>query len=343
VAEQRKVAVVGVGLIGEQHAEVWNGHPRSRVTLVCDLNAERAQAVAAKLGCAWTTSIEEVAASDVEICSVVTPDFAHREPAVRLAEAGKHLLIEKPLATTSEDAQAIVRAARGAGIKATVSLGNRWMPQIQQARDSVQAGEIGDPAMFYARLSDTIDVPTQMLSWASRSGPQWFLFSHTMDYMRWILGQEPIEVYAIGQKKILPELGIDAFDAIQAMVKFERCFGTFETAWILPSAWPSLIESEITIYGSKGRLHVDRLRQGFELTSDLAGRHMYARPSLWDRYTLPPTYFGALRNLIAAVDGTEDLVVSLEDGLATVALIEATERSIATGRPVDPRPLMVLA
>jgi predicted dehydrogenase len=343
VAEKRKVAVVGVGLIGAQHAEAWHGHPRTQVTLVCDLNAERAQAVAAKLGCDWTTSIDEVIASDVEICSVVTPDFAHREPAVRLAEAGKHLLIEKPLATSSADAQAIVRAARRSGIKATVSLGNRWMPQIQQARESVQAGEVGDPVMFYARLSDTIDVPTQMLSWANRSGPQWFLFSHTMDYMRWILGQEPIEVYATGQKKILPELGIDAFDAIQAMVKFERCFGTFETAWILPSAWPSLIESEITIYGSKGRLHVDRLRQGFELTSDVAGRHMYARPSLWTTYTLPPTYFGALRNLIAAVDGTEELLVSLEEGLSTVALIEATERSIATGRPVDPRPLMALA
>jgi predicted dehydrogenase len=343
VAERRKVAVVGVGLIGEQHAMAWHNDPRTTVSLVCDLNEERARAVAARLGCDWTTNLEDVANSDVELCSVTTPDFAHREPAVRLAEAGKHLLIEKPLATTAEDAQAIVRAARGSGVKATVSLGNRWMPQIQQARESVQAGEIGEPTMFYARLSDTIDVPTKMLSWAGRSGPQWFLFSHTMDYMRWILGQEPIEVYAVGQKKILPELGIDAFDAIQAMVKFERCFGTFETAWILPSAWPNLIESEITVYGSKGRLHVDRLRQGFELTSDLAGRHMYGRPSLWDQYTLPPTYFGTLRNLIDAVEGTAELAITLDDGAAIVALIEATERSIATGRPVDPRPLMALA
>jgi predicted dehydrogenase len=70
---------------------------------------------------------------------------------------------------------------------------------------------------------------------------------------------------------------------------------------------------------------------------------MYARPSLWDRYSLPPTYFGALRNLVEVLDGQADLAVTLEDGLATVALIEATERSIATGRPVDPRPLMALA
>ena len=209
--ERLKVAVVGVGLIGEQHAEAWASHPRTRVALVCDLDEERARAAAARLGCDWTTSVDDVAASDVEICSVVTPDFAHRAPAVRLAEAGKHLLIEKPLATTSDDGRAIVQAARASGVRATVSLGNRWMPQIQQARESVQAGEIGEPTMFYARLSDTIDVPTRMLAWAGRSGPQWFLFSHTMDYLRWILGQEAIEVYAVGQKKILAARGIDAF------------------------------------------------------------------------------------------------------------------------------------
>jgi hypothetical protein len=70
---------------------------------------------------------------------------------------------------------------------------------------------------------------------------------------------------------------------------------------------------------------------------------MYGRPSLWDQYTLPPTYFGTLRNLIDAVDGTAELAITLDDGAAIVALIEATERSIATGRPVDPRPLMALA
>jgi len=343
MSEPIKVAVVGVGLIGEQHAEEWNRDPRTTVSLVCDLDAERARAVAQKLGCDFTTSLDDVAPSDVRIASVTTPDFAHRDPAVQLAQAGKHLLIEKPLATTAADAWAIVRAARGAGIRATVSLGNRWMPQIQQAREVVQAGEIGEPVMFFSRLSDTIDVPTKMLSWADRSGPQWFLFSHTMDFMRWILGQDAVEVYAVGQKKILLERGIDAYDAIQATVKFERCFGTFETAWILPSAWPSLIESEHTIYGSRGRLHVDRLRQGFELTSDVAGRHMYARPSLWQQYTLPTTYFGALRNLRDAVDKGDDLLVSLEDGLALVSMIEAVETSIATGRPVDPRPLMALA
>ena len=343
MADRVHAAVVGVGLIGEQHVEAWRSNPRAEVTLVCDADAERARAVAEKLGCESTTSLDDVGASDVQAVSIATPDFAHRDPAVRLAEAGKHLLIEKPLATTVADAQAIVRAARRAGVTATVNLGNRWNPQMIQAREAVRAGEIGEPVMLHSRLSDTIEVPTKMLSWAARSGPHWFLFSHTMDIARWVLGQEAVEVYAVGSRGILAEQGIDAWDAIQALVRFERCFGTFETAWILPAAWPNLLESEWTLYGSQGRLHVDRLRQGFELTSDVAGRHMYGRPSLWQRFTLPPTWFGALHNLVDGILDGGELAVTLDDGLATVALIEAVERSIEQGVPIDPRPLTATA
>lgn len=335
-------AIVGVGLIGEQHAQAWRANPRADVALVCDVDGARARAVADQLGCDATSSLDDVAASDVQAVSIATPDFAHRDAAVRLAQAGKHLLVEKPLATSAEDARAIVHAARAAGVLGTVNLGNRWNPQMIQAREAVRAGEIGEPVMLHARLSDTIDVPTKMLSWAARSGPHWFLFSHTMDVARWVLGQEAVEVYAIGSKGVLAEQGIDAWDAIQALVRFERSFGTFETAWILPSAWPNLLESEWTLYGSRGRLHVDRLRQGFELTSDVAGRHMYGRPGLWERFTLPPTWFGALHDLVDCIlDGGQPMV-TLEDGLATVALIEAIERSIAQNRPIDPRPLASL-
>ena len=343
MADRVRAAVVGVGLIGEQHVEAWRANPRAEVTLVCDADPDRARAVARKFGCDFTTSLDEVAASDVRAVSIATPDFAHRDPAVRLARAGKHLLVEKPLATSAEDGRAIVRAAREAGVLGTVNLGNRWNPQMVQAREAVRAGEIGEPVMLHSRLSDTIDVPTKMLSWAARSGPHWFLFSHTMDIARWVLGQEAIEVYAVGSRGVLAEQGIDAWDAIQALVRFERCFGTFETAWILPAAWPNLLESEWTLYGSQGRLHVDRLRQGFELTSDVAGRHMYGRPSLWQRFTLPPTWFGALHNLVDGILDGGELAVTLDDGLATVALIEAVERSIEQGVPIDPRPLTAAA
>ncbi len=329
-----KAAVIGVGLIGEQHAETYQEYPRSELVMVFDRDPERALAVANKLGCHAAESLEEIANSDAEVVSIATPDFAHFESSMRMIEAGKHLVIEKPLATSTREASQIVRAADERGVLLTVNLGNRWNPSWISVRDSVRSGEIGEPVMTYSRTSDTIWVPTEMLSWAGQSGPQWFLFAHSMDMLRWILGQEAVEVYAIGTKEILAARGIDCYDAIQAMVRFERSFATFETSWILPEAWPQIVESEMTINGSSGRLHLDAIRNGFELSSDVAGKHMFARPALWQHFKLPWTWWGAVRDLVDRVlDGGEP-AISARDGLTVVAMIEAMERSIEERQPI---------
>lgn len=330
-----KAAVIGVGLVGEQHAETYAAYPRSELALVCDLNEERARAAGERLGCDATACIDDVARSDAQVVSVATPDFAHFEPVMAMLDAGKHVVVEKPLATITAEAEAMVRAAREKGLKLTVNLGNRGNPDFLNIRDSVRSGEIGDPVMAYSRTSDTIWVPTEMLSWAGKSGPQWFLFAHTMDLMRWILGQEAHTVYAIGTKGILTSRGIDAFDAIQAMVQFDTTFATFETSWIVPEAYPHIVESQMTINGSSGRIQLNGSNRGFELTSDALGRHMYARPSLWNYFRLPPTWWGAPRNMVDCVLDGGDPAIPAEDGLRVVAMIEAAERSIAEKRVVE--------
>jgi predicted dehydrogenase len=333
-ARKVKAAVVGVGLIGEQHAETYHEYPRSELVLVSDLDVGRARAVAERLGCDTAASLEEVANSDAEVVSIATPDFAHHEAVMRMIDAGKHVFVEKPLATTTREAADMVRAAERRGVLLTVNLGNRFNPSWINVRDAVQTGEIGEPMMAHARTSDTIWVPTQMLSWAGQSGPQWFLFAHSMDMLRWILGQEATEVYAIGVKKVLAARGIDAYDAIQAMVRFEQTFATFETSWILPEAWPQIVESEMTINGATGRLHLDAIRTGLDLSSDEVGKHMFARPALWHHFKLPWTWWGGLRNLVDCVLDGGELAISARDGLAVVAMIEAVERSIEERRPV---------
>ena len=114
----------------------------------------------------------------------------------------------------------------------------RWHPLFMGAKGYVERGELGAPVMAYARLSDTIYVPTEMLTWSGQSGPEWFLFPHTMDVVRWLFGREPIEVYAKGYRGVLEAKGIACWDAIQAMVEFEgRAFCTFETSWIVPNSY----------------------------------------------------------------------------------------------------------
>ena len=83
---------------------------------------------------------------------------------MRLLEAGKHVCVEKPLATITREAQDMVAKAEEKGVKITLNLGNRWNGGFQNIHDSIQAGEVGDPVFGYCRCSDTIWVPTQMLS-----------------------------------------------------------------------------------------------------------------------------------------------------------------------------------
>lgn len=329
-----KAAVIGVGLLGEQHADVYAGNPRAELVMVHDLNADRARAVGERFGVPYTTDMAEVAASEAEIVSVATPDHAHAEPTLAMLDAGKHVVVEKPLATKTAEAKAMTELAAAKGLKLTVNLGNRFNPTYLNIRESVQAGEIGDPVFAYSRVSDTIWVPRKMLSWAGKSGPQWFLFAHTMDLMRWILGQEAHEVYAVGVKKILKSEGIDAFDAIQAMVKFDNAFATFETSWIVPEAFPHIVESLLTINGSDGRIQLDGANSGFELSSDQVGKHMYARPSLWNYFKLPAWWWGAPNDMVDCVLDDKEPRVSAADGLRVVAMIEAMERSIESGDPV---------
>ncbi len=329
-----KTAVVGVGLIGEQHADAYAGYGPAELVMVHDLNVDRAKTVADRLGCAATSNLDDIASSDAEVVSVATPDHLHYEATMQMLEAGKHVVVEKPLATITREAQEMVRLADEKGLKFTINLGNRWNAGFQNIRDAVQAGEVGDPVFGYCRCSDTIWVPTQMLSWAGKSGPQWFLFAHTMDLFRWFLDQEPQQVYAVGTKRVLKDRGIDAFDAIQAIVQFETTFVTFETSWILPEAWPAIVEFELTVNGDKGRLAFDGVRGGFELSSDIEGKHMFSRPSIWNYFKLPDWWWGSVRDLVDSVVEERAPKIPASDGVAITAMIEATERSIAEGRPV---------
>lgn len=333
-SNKAKAAVIGVGLIGEQHADSYAENPRAELVMVADLNPDRARTVGERHSVPSTTSLDDVANSDAQIVSVATPDFAHYEPVMAMLEAGKHVVVEKPLATITAEAKAMVELATAKNLKLTVNLGNRWNPNFINIRDSVQSGELGDPVFAYSRTSDTIWVPRTMLSWAGKSGPQWFLFAHTMDMMRWILGQEAHEVYAVGEKRILKSEGIDCYDAIQAIVKFDSTFATFETSWIVPEAFPHIVESQLTINGSKGRLHLDDSRQGFEISSDIINKHIYARPSLWSYFKLPYTWWGALRDMVDCVLDGGDPKITAADGLRVTAMIEAVERSIESRSPV---------
>ena len=249
-----KIGIVGAGIWGRNHALALSSHPPGEVAIICDTDAARARQLAEEHGCAWTTSLDELAGSDVQAVTIATPDHLHTAPTLLMLAAGKHVLVEKPLATTVADARKMVEAAEAAGVKFMVDFHARWHPLFMGAKEYVESGKVGDPVLAYARLSDTIYVPTEMLPWAGQSGPEWFLFPHVMDVVRWILDSEPVEVFARGHRGVLAKRGIDCWDAIQALFEFENgAICTFETAWILPNSYTNVVDNRLSLVGSRGR------------------------------------------------------------------------------------------
>lgn len=328
------VAVVGAGLWGRTHLMAYRQHPRVLLKRVCDVNFERAQKAAQEFGGVACTDYHEVAQDDqIDAVSVATPDFLHCEVVVALLKAGKHVLVEKPLATDINEARAMVQAARASGKHLSVDFHNRWNPPVVAAKERIQSGLFGKPVMASARLANTLMVPRQMLSWAGRSGPQWFLFPHIVDMICWLFERKARQVTAYGHKGVLQSMGIDAYDAVQALVQFEDCSATFETAWIIPETWPQVVDFQVTLFGSKERIGLVPLAASVDVAGEkhlwpITGAQQEIHGALVGWQYLPIWHFAD--SLLAG----RAPMCPAEEGFHNTAIICAMEQSIERGGPV---------
>jgi predicted dehydrogenase len=279
--------------------------------------------------------VADVARSDVAAVSVATPDFAHFAPVTAMLEAGKHVLVEKPLTTDVGEAEDLVARAEARGLQLMVNFSNRWSPKYMAVREAILAGRLGQVLMGYARLTNTLSVPEGMLSWSARSGPQWFLLPHTVDVVRWLIDQEPREVFARGSKGVLAARGIDTYDVLQASVRYDTAFITYETAWVLPNTGPT-VEHETRLIGSAGQARVEGSHDGVTVgdaqSYGAVGIWPLARPNLHGQ--VQGFYFDGIRHFVSCVhDGATPLVTG-RDGLVATRTIAAMVRSIETSQPV---------
>jgi predicted dehydrogenase len=330
------VALVGCGLFGEVHAATLANFDEANLVAVCDSNLERAEDFAERFGCRACASVAEIADDeDIEAVSVVTPDCDHKDVCIELARAGKHLLIEKPLATSVEDAEAVALAVDEAGVTAMVDFHNRYHPAVLAIKGRLDRGEMGRPQVMYARLSDRIEVPTEWLGWAGRSGPQWFLGPHLVDLACWLFGKRPRRIFADARKDVLAARGIDCYDSLQMHLSFDDGLATLETSWIVPNAWPCVADFYLSLQATDARADIDMSNQGATIVDD--GR--YDRPFLFGHTPAGRDDFGfmsyPIRDFVRAVQSGEPAPIPFDDGLDNVRLIAAALESIQTGKVVD--------
>lgn len=148
-----KMGIVGAGTWGRTHAYIYREHSNAEPVAICDMNRERAQAIADEFGIkeVYTDYHEMAEKADIDAVAIVTPDFAHADIACCFADHKRHLLIEKPLATTREDAERIVEAVKRNGVRCMVDLHNRWNAPFNTCKQLIEAGKLGDPYTAYIR------------------------------------------------------------------------------------------------------------------------------------------------------------------------------------------------
>lgn len=327
-----RIAIIGGGIRGRIFAETTRHHANAELVAICEPNPARAIALGGELGVPTYESIDALLSSGAELDAVVvaTPDFAHEKPAVAALEAGLDLLVEKPLATTSEEAQRIITAAELSDSRIVVGFENRWNPLFRAVREQLR--ESGSPLVSQrALLQDTIHVPTEMLGWAALSSPAWFLMPHSLDMATWLSGAVPTEVFARGVRRVLPALGVDTWDRISA--SFAMSDGSIldlDSGWVQPLGKPSMFEF---------RFEIETAREAFFLDIDATGarrataeRTTTVGPSSHDHRGRPVGVAAdMMHDFLDAVDGADLDLPGAAHGLLITRAIEAVHRSLETG------------
>ena len=332
-----RIGVVGLGIMGDQYTRIYQRYPLTEVVAVASRNSDKAAQFAAKHGVArvcrdWQELIE---LSDIDAVCVATPDDAHYGPARYALERSKHVLIEKPMTTDLREADELVDVAARSRCKAQVAFNHRWLAPYHHGRVSIQAGAIGSPVSAYARKNDTIYVPTEYIPWAAQTTPAWFLSCHDIDLVRWMMNAEAVEARAWGVKRVLAARGIDTWDTIQAQVRFDNgAIAVFESAWIYPNAFPTMVDSFVAITGEKGHLHFDRKRESIEMSTPEA--FTYPKCFLMNEVfgTMRGAFPSCLEDFARCI--IEDLPVActVEDGRAVTAVLTAIHESLQSGQSV---------
>jgi UDP-N-acetylglucosamine 3-dehydrogenase len=328
---QLGVAVIGLGRIGQPYAQILSQLPNTRLVAVCDVAPEAAERVSREEGVPGYTDIRQMLKlePDIQAVCVCTSDPAHLEPCLAAAEAGKHILVEKPLAVTVEDGEAIVQAAHAAGVKLMVGHILRFDPRYAGAWQAVQEGRIGEPIHAFARRNNILASGRRL---EGRTSVLFFLGIHDTDFLLWCLNARPQKVYAAASRKLMADLGAD--DAIFLLLHFEGgAVACLEASWVLPNTSLATLDARIEIVGTQGAVYVDIHGQGLTVVD--ASR--LDRPDTMYGPVVHGQVTGILKEEIAhfvacVLDDREPLITG-EMGLDAVRVIVAAHRSLKTGRP----------
>lgn len=327
-----RVAVIGVGSMGRNHARVYNELPDAELVAVADSCEDISAAVAEKFGAkAYANYVDLLEKEKPEAVSIAVPTALHKEVALACLRAGAHVLIEKPIASSLEDGEAIIQAAHHQSRCLMVGHIVRFNPAIQVLKKKLQAGDLGRIFQIFCRRAGPFPARIRDVGVVVDLAP------HDVDIMRFLTGMDAERVYAETARRI----HTDHEDLLFGILRFpDGITGALEINWLTPTK-----VREVIVLGERGLFRVDDLTQDlyFYENAQTAGE-------LWDTLkTLKGVSEGSMvrfaleryeplkAELVAflkAVRGEAAVAVTGEDGLVALRLALALVQSGETHQVV---------
>jgi len=336
-----KFALVGCGRIAKRHSDLLGGKVVAGVELVavCDVVEEKAKMIADKYNVPYFTSYEDMIKEvEIDVVSVLTESGYHARHVIDIASLGKHIVVEKPMALTLDDADAMIDACDQAGVRLFVVKQNRFNVPVKKLREALDAGRfgklvLGTVRVRWCRPQEYYDQDSWRGTWAMDGGVLTNQASHHVDLLEWMMG----EVDSVQAMSATALVDIEAEDTVIVNLRFKNgALGIIEAT---TAARPKDLEGSISILGENGTVEVG----GFAVNqmkiwnfSDVDDSDVNV---MTDYSVNPPNVYGFghqayYEHVVDALQtGNQHLVDGLQ-GRKSLELINAIYESIETKKEV---------
>lgn len=318
-----RVGLIGAGGISRVHADGW----RALGAQVTVHSREGAEALAAEHGFAIAADLDALLAA-CELVDIVTPTASHGPLALAAIAAGRHVICEKPLAGTAAEAQAVVDAARDAGVRLFPAHVVRYFPAYAELRRQVRGGRIGEPAVLrFVRGGEAPRAGTWFHDESAGGGIVLDQMIHDIDQALWLAG-DVTRVYAV---RSAPSRDAGAPEAVTAHVVLSHAGGAISHVQGTWGPRGMAFRTSADVAGPLGTLAIDSL-------ADAPSRIDLPSAQETDGHLPPPAhaespYTAQLRAYVRAIAEGGEARLTAEDGVRAVAVADAAAESLRTGAP----------
>ncbi|MEA3377452.1 MAG: Gfo/Idh/MocA family oxidoreductase [Chloroflexota bacterium] len=333
-----KVGLIGCGNIGVGgHLPAYAHIPEAKLVAVCDAVEELAHAAAARSGAtAYTDHRQLLARGDLNVVDICLPTYLHGEVAAAAAEAGKHILCEKPMAHTLQAADTMIKAVEKAGVKLMIAHVRRFDHRYTSIKEQIDAGKIGRPVFVRRAERQFLPFPPDAWQWDPRRGGGVILDIgvHVTDLFRWLFGQEAVEVYAVAKSVRESARAANSYDHAFITCKFGGGeVGLAETSWAYPQGFGGALYAHLDVVGTEGKVQYADKDTNPMLTHSADKGHELPR---FFRFmsTTEYAFEEEIHHFVLCVLDDREPAVSPQDARAALEMALAAQRSAETRQAV---------